>query len=168
MTSEPTKAIKALPLGRPYHISYGGWQDLQYVDDVAKAFVRCLEAPYQGAKTYNLRGDVVDLPTFHRALCAVEAGGARSWSPTATADRHRLRPGRRRPAARPGADAEDAAGGRASGRRWQMFRQLQTEGRLDTADLDAPKPPPVTTGLPMSRDVAAAITLVCSASVHRG
>src|SRR5262249_5005144 len=45
MTSEPTKAIKALALGRPYHITYGGWQDLQFVDDVAKIFVRCLEAP---------------------------------------------------------------------------------------------------------------------------
>src|SRR5436309_1140447 len=72
MTSEPTKAIKSLALGRPYHITYGGWQDLQYVDDVAKVFVRCLEAPYQGAKSYNLRGAVVDLPTFHSALCEVD------------------------------------------------------------------------------------------------
>ena len=39
MTSEPTKAIKAVLLGRPYHISFGGWSDFQYVDDVAKAFV---------------------------------------------------------------------------------------------------------------------------------
>jgi len=70
MTSEPTKAIKCLALGRPYHITYGGWQDMQYVDDVAGAFVRCLEAPYDGAKSYNLRGDVVDMPTFHAALCA--------------------------------------------------------------------------------------------------
>ncbi len=50
MTSDPTKAIKALALGRRYHISYGGVQDLQYVEDVAKIFVRCLEAPYRGAK----------------------------------------------------------------------------------------------------------------------
>jgi nucleoside-diphosphate-sugar epimerase len=77
MTSEPTKAIKALALGRPYHISYGGWQDLQYVDDVAKTFIRCLEAPYTGAKSYNLRGDVVDLPAFHRALCEVEPAAAK-------------------------------------------------------------------------------------------
>src|SRR5262245_31800011 len=38
MTSEPTKAIKSLAIGRPYHVSYGGWQDLQYVDDVAAVF----------------------------------------------------------------------------------------------------------------------------------
>jgi len=72
MTSEPTKAILALALGRPYHITYGGLQDLQFVDDVAKTFIRCLDAPYQGAKSYNLRGDVVDLPTFHRALVSVD------------------------------------------------------------------------------------------------
>src|SRR5438105_9243186 len=77
MTSEPTKAIKCLALERPYHITYGGWQDLQFVDDVAKIFVRCLEAPYQGAKSYNLRGDVVDLRSFHKALCAVEPNADR-------------------------------------------------------------------------------------------
>src|SRR5712692_8968191 len=76
MTSEPTKAIKALALSRPYHITYGGWQDLQFVDDVAKVFVRCLEVPYQGAKSYNLRGDVVDLPTFHKALGEVDPAAA--------------------------------------------------------------------------------------------
>jgi nucleoside-diphosphate-sugar epimerase len=72
MTSEPTKAIKSVAVGRPYHISYGGLQDLQYVDDVAGVFVRCLRAPYEGAKSYNIRGDVVDLKTFHETLCDVE------------------------------------------------------------------------------------------------
>jgi nucleoside-diphosphate-sugar epimerase len=73
MTSEPTRAIEALALGRPYHISYGGLQDFQYVDDVARTFVRCLEAPYQGAKSYNLRGHIVDMKGFHRTLCEVDA-----------------------------------------------------------------------------------------------
>jgi nucleoside-diphosphate-sugar epimerase len=76
MTSEPTKAIKALALGRPYHITYGGYQDLQFTEDVAKIFVRCLEAPYQGSKSYNLRGDVVDIATFHKALCTVDPAAA--------------------------------------------------------------------------------------------
>ena len=77
MTSEPTKAIKSLALNRAYHITYGGVQDMQYVDDVAKIAVRCLEAPYQGAKSYNLRGHVVDLPTLHRAMCEVEPAAAK-------------------------------------------------------------------------------------------
>lgn len=72
MTSEPTKAIKSLALDRSYHINYGGFQDLQYVEDVAKIFICCLERPFQGAKSYNVRGDVVDLPAFHKALCEVE------------------------------------------------------------------------------------------------
>lgn len=72
MTSEPTKAILAVARGEPYHISYGGSQDFQYADDVAKTFLRCLEAPYEGSKSYNMRGIVADIETFHRALCAVE------------------------------------------------------------------------------------------------
>jgi nucleoside-diphosphate-sugar epimerase len=72
MTSEPTRAIKSLALGRKCHITYGGWQDLQYVDDVARVFVQCLLRPYEGAKSYNLRGSVVDLPALHRALCEVD------------------------------------------------------------------------------------------------
>jgi nucleoside-diphosphate-sugar epimerase len=77
MTSEPTSAMLALALGRPYHISYGGWQDLQFAGDVAGIFVRCLEVPYRGARSYNLRGDVVDLATFHRTLCEVDPAAAR-------------------------------------------------------------------------------------------
>jgi nucleoside-diphosphate-sugar epimerase len=71
MTSEPTKAIKALALGRSWAISYGGFQDFQYVDDVARIFIRCVEKPHQGAPAYNLRGDIVDLQTFHQTLCRV-------------------------------------------------------------------------------------------------
>jgi nucleoside-diphosphate-sugar epimerase len=135
MTSEPTRAIKALALGRSYHISYGGWQDLQYVDDVAAAFVRCLEAPYQGAKSYNLRGHVVDLATFHEALCAVE--------PLA---RERVTFGERQIAI--AYDLDDTALQRDLGplpvtplaegirQTLEAFRLLQSEGRLDTADLD--------------------------------
>jgi len=134
MTSEPTKAIKALALGRKYHISYGGWQDLQYVDDVAKAFVRCLEAPYQGTKSYNLRGDVTDLATFHRALCEAEPAAAEL-----------ITFGERQIAI--AYDLDDAALQRDLGplpltplaegirRTLAMFRQLRAEGRLDTMDL---------------------------------
>ena len=72
MTSEPTRAIKAVALGKPCHISYGGVQDMQFVEDVAATFVQCLVKPYRGAKSYNLRGAVVDLPALHRAMCEVD------------------------------------------------------------------------------------------------
>ncbi len=136
MTSEPTKAIKALALGRAYHISYGGWQDLQYVDDVAKIFVRCLEAPYSGARSYNLRGDVVDLPAFHRALCEVDSAAERL-----------ITFGERQIAI--AYDLDDSALQKDLGplprtplvegirQTYRLFQQLHAEGRLDTADLDA-------------------------------
>jgi nucleoside-diphosphate-sugar epimerase len=72
LTSDPTKAIKSVVLGRPYRIAYGGLQDLQFADDVAKTFLRCLEAPYRGAKAYNVRGIVCALPEFLRVLGEVE------------------------------------------------------------------------------------------------
>jgi nucleoside-diphosphate-sugar epimerase len=134
MTSEPTKAIKSLALGRPYHISYGGWQDMQYVDDVARIFVRCLEAPYQGAKSYNVRGDVVDLPAFHRALCTVEPSAEKlvTFGERQIAIAYNL---------------DDAALQRDLGpmphtplvegiaQTLADFRRLHSAGRLDTADL---------------------------------
>jgi nucleoside-diphosphate-sugar epimerase len=135
MTSEPTKAIKALALGRPYHISYGGLQDLQYVDDVAKTFVRCLEVPFQAAKSYNLRGHVVDLPTFHRALCEVEPAAERlitfgerqiaiAYDLDDAALQRELGPMPRTPL---------VEGIRAT---LEQFRRLKAEGRLDAADLE--------------------------------
>jgi nucleoside-diphosphate-sugar epimerase len=68
MTSEPTKAIKAVAVGRRYRISYGGLQDLQYVGDVAATFVRALEHPFQGADAFNLRGAVEPIEAFVAAL----------------------------------------------------------------------------------------------------
>jgi len=135
MTSEPTRAIKALALGRKCHISYGGWQDLQYVDDVAKVFVRCLVPPYQGAKSYNLRGDVVDLAGMHRALCEVD--------PKA---KDLITYGDRQIAI--AFDLDDSALQRDLGpmpkvslveglrRSYQLFQKLHAEGRLDTRDVD--------------------------------
>jgi nucleoside-diphosphate-sugar epimerase len=105
------------------------------VDDVAKTFIRCLEAPYQGARAYNLRGHVVDLPTLHRALVAVEPSAA-------TLITH----GDRQIAI--AYDLDDSALQRDVGplpltpleegirQTLAHFRQLQAEGRLDTADLE--------------------------------
>jgi nucleoside-diphosphate-sugar epimerase len=69
MTSEPTKAIKSVAVGRPFRISYGGTQDLQYVADVAATFVRALTQPFLGADAFNLRGAVEPIERFVSALC---------------------------------------------------------------------------------------------------
>jgi nucleoside-diphosphate-sugar epimerase len=142
MTSEPTKAIKSVALGRKYHISYGGFQDLQLVEDVAATFVKCLEVEYRGAKSYNLRGHVVDLPAFRRALCKVapEAEALITHGDKQIAIAY---------------DLDDSALQRDLGpmpltpleagirRTLDHFRRLQREGNLDTADLDAPPAPVV-------------------------
>jgi nucleoside-diphosphate-sugar epimerase len=134
MTSEPTKAILALALARAYHISYGGWQDLQYVEDVAGVFVRCLEEPYTSAKSYNLRGDVVDMATFHSLLCEVEPAARElisfgdrqigiAYDLDESALERDLGPMPRTPL---------KVGIRKT---LELFRQLRTEGRLDPVEM---------------------------------
>jgi nucleoside-diphosphate-sugar epimerase len=134
MTSEPTKAIKSLALGRPYHITYGGLQDLQYVDDVARIFIRCAEAPYQGAKSYNLRGDVVDLPTFHQALCAADPAAAQliTFGERQIAIAYHLDDAALQRDLGPMPRTPLAEGVRQT---LELFRKLHREGLLDTADL---------------------------------
>ena len=68
VTSEPTRAIEAVASGESYAISYGGLQDMQYVDDVAATFLACLTKPFTGAEAYNVRGDVVPIERFVATL----------------------------------------------------------------------------------------------------
>lgn len=72
MTSEPTKAIKAVAMNRPYAISFGGRIDLQLAEDVARAFLHAAERPFNGSRSYNLRGAVISIAEFHRTLCQIE------------------------------------------------------------------------------------------------
>lgn len=143
MTSEPTKAIKAALLGRPYHISFGGWTDFQYVDDVAKAFTLCCSRPYSGAKSYNLRGAVVTMQDFHAALTRVlpEAAKLVTLGTQQIAIAYDLSDDgiTRDLGGMPKTPLEDGIRETVA-----IFRKLKDEGRLDTADLEAPKPPPVT------------------------
>jgi nucleoside-diphosphate-sugar epimerase len=77
VTSEPTRAIKAVAAGQPYAISYGGYQDFQYARDVAETFLRCLTRPFEGAEAYNVRGQVAPIQRFAAALRAVAPEAAR-------------------------------------------------------------------------------------------
>ncbi|MGL6096074.1 MAG: NAD-dependent epimerase/dehydratase family protein [Fimbriiglobus sp.] len=144
MTSEPTKAIKAVLLGRPYAINFGGWTDFQYVDDVAKAFVLACSRPYTGAKSYNLRGAVVTLADFHKTLCRVmpEAEKLVTVGTAQIAIMHDLSDDRIQRDLGPLPKTSLEAGIRET---VAIFRRLRDEGRLDTADLDAPKAAPVIT-----------------------
>jgi UDP-glucuronate 4-epimerase len=84
MTSSPTKAMFAAAVGQPYHIPFGGRGDFQYADDVARTFIACARAPFQGAEIYNVRGSVAHMPEVVQAIetAAPEAAGTITWSDT--------------------------------------------------------------------------------------
>ena len=142
MTSEPTKAIKAALLGRPYHINFGGWTDFQYVGDVAEVFVQSLARPYTGATSYNLRGAVVAMKDFHAALAAVLPDAAKlvTFGTTQIAIAYDLSDDGLQRDLGPMPKTPLEAGIRET---VAIFKQLQSEGRLDIADLEAPKAAPV-------------------------
>ena len=64
LTADPTLAMKALALGESFQIRLTGHMDLQYVEDVAEAFVRCLLSPVEGAHVFNLEGTVISMDDF--------------------------------------------------------------------------------------------------------
>jgi nucleoside-diphosphate-sugar epimerase len=56
LTADPTLAMKAAVLGRPFQIRWGGSTDLIYTEDVARAFLTAAGARLDGARVYNLHG----------------------------------------------------------------------------------------------------------------
>ncbi len=113
MTSEPTKAIKSLALGRPYHISYGGVQDLQYVDDVAGCIVRCLERRTR-ERSRTTSAATWSICRRSTAPCAPSSPPPNAHHVRRAANRDRVRSGRR--------GARSATWGRCRGRRsWRGY-----------------------------------------------
>jgi nucleoside-diphosphate-sugar epimerase len=72
MTSSPTKAMLAAAQGQPFHIPFGGRFDLQFADDVARAFIRAARTPFDGAEVFNLRGSVVRIAELVAAIEAAQ------------------------------------------------------------------------------------------------
>ncbi|HZT33116.1 MAG TPA: NAD-dependent epimerase/dehydratase family protein [Bryobacteraceae bacterium] len=68
LTADPSLALRAAVLGQPYQIRVSGKMNMQYVEDVAETFVRCLLAPLEGAWVFNLGGDIVEMDAFVRIL----------------------------------------------------------------------------------------------------
>jgi nucleoside-diphosphate-sugar epimerase len=56
LTADPTLAMKAAVLGRPFQIRWGGGTDLIFTEDVARAFVAAARSRLDGARVYNLHG----------------------------------------------------------------------------------------------------------------
>lgn len=57
VTSDPTKAMKAAVVGRPFHIRFGGRTDFLYAADCADAFIRSADSDQTGAFVFNLHGE---------------------------------------------------------------------------------------------------------------
>lgn len=83
MTSGPTWAMFAAAAGRPFRISYSGKSGLNYVDDVARLFIRASRTNPGGAEVFNVRGSVVDMPEILAAIAqaAPQSAGQISCAP---------------------------------------------------------------------------------------
>ncbi len=61
LTAGTTLAIRAAALGQPCEIAFTGPANMMYVEDVARCFVDCALAAPEGAPTFNMRGEVLDV-----------------------------------------------------------------------------------------------------------
>jgi len=68
LTADPTLAMKAAVLARPFRIRWGGSTDLIYVEDVARACLAAAEAKLDGARVYNLHGESVAVSDVVRMI----------------------------------------------------------------------------------------------------
>jgi len=68
LTSAPTVAMGAAARGEGFHISFGGISRMQYVEDVARAFVDATRSDFRGATVLNLAGDQVHMTEVVAAI----------------------------------------------------------------------------------------------------
>ena len=59
MTADPTFAMEAAARGEGFHIRFGGISQLQYVEDVAAAFLAAATGGFEGAVVTNVGGEGV-------------------------------------------------------------------------------------------------------------
>jgi nucleoside-diphosphate-sugar epimerase len=68
LTADPTLAMKAAVLGRPFQIRWGGATDFVFADDVARACVAASTATLEGARVYNLHGQSATVAELTRLI----------------------------------------------------------------------------------------------------
>jgi nucleoside-diphosphate-sugar epimerase len=135
LTSDPTKAMKAAVVGRPFHIRFGGRTDFQYVADTADVFIRAATSDLTGAHVFNLHGETIPVADVVTEIehAWPDASGMITYSDEPLAipaemDDQAIR------AALGSLPATPLAEGVRS--TIERFAELQNEGRLDTSDLD--------------------------------
>ena len=133
LTSDPTKAMKAAVLGRPFHIRFGGATDFQYVADTAAAFIACAEGVPPGAYVFNLHGESVAVDRIAQLINQQAEGELITYGgpPIPIAPSMNDAAIRRVIGPLPSTSLED--GVRET---MQRFAALRNSGRLDTSDID--------------------------------
>ena len=76
LTSDPSRSMLSVLLGRPFEIGFGGSTTLQYAPDVARAFITAARSSPKDARIYNLDGSLVSIDTFIETLDRVVPGAA--------------------------------------------------------------------------------------------
>lgn len=76
LTGDATLAMRAVAERQPFRIRVSGNMDLQYVEDVAETFVRCLLADLEGAHVFNLEGSIIDMNDLVGALERMRPGAS--------------------------------------------------------------------------------------------
>jgi len=135
VTSDPTKAMKAAVVGRPFHIRFGGRTDFQYVSDTADVFIRAATADLSGAQVFNLHGEVVHIRQVVEEIARVkpESRGTISCGDEPLAIPSSMDDAALRAALGPVPATSLSDGVQATISR---FAELHATGRLDTRDLD--------------------------------
>lgn len=135
ITSDPTKAMKATVVGRPFHIRFGGRTDFQYVADTADIFIRAATSDLTGAHVFNLHGETVRVADI---VAEIERAWPEPRGPITYSDEPLTIPAEMDDAAIRAALGEFPATPLTRGVRETMkrFAELHRERRLDTSDLD--------------------------------
>jgi nucleoside-diphosphate-sugar epimerase len=68
VTADPTLAMKAAVLGKPFQIRWGGSTDLIYTEDVARALIKASRVTLDRARVYNLHGSSVAIADVVRTI----------------------------------------------------------------------------------------------------
>jgi len=76
LTAGPSLAAKAAATGADYHIGYTGHANYDYIEDVARAFVRAAFECPPGASVVDLKGEPATPEDFLHAIEAAAPGGS--------------------------------------------------------------------------------------------
>lgn len=133
LTSDPTKAMKATVVGRPFHMRFGGRTDFQYVADTAEIFVAAAISDLEGAHVFNLHGETVHVSEIVAEIERVWPHSAITYDETPLAIPPEIDDSAIRATLGNLPSTPLAVGVRAT---IERFAELHREGRLDISDLD--------------------------------